>query len=213
MIHVLVADDHAIVRRGLVDILSGAPDVEVAGEAASGPEALESARVGVDGRPFDIVVLDLSMPGPSGVDVLKQLRAEQPVVPVLILSAHPEDQYAVRVLRAGAAGYLSKDSAPDDLVTAVRKVAAGGRYVSPGAAEALLLHLDRDPEEPVHQRLSDREFQVLRRLAQGEAVGEIADALSLSAKTVSTYRSRLLEKMGLRSNADLARYAIEHGLI
>lgn len=212
MIRVLVADDHAVVRRGLVQILTEAPGIDVAAEAADGLDTLARVRAGAGGRPFDVAVVDLSMPGPSGLETLKALRAEHPRLAVLILSAHPESQYAVRAMKAGAAGYLTKEAAPDELVAAVRRAAAGGRYVSPGVADALLGALGDAAEAP-HAALSDREFDVMRRLAAGEAVGAVAESLALSVKTVSTYRTRVLAKLGLGSNAELARYAVEHGLI
>ncbi len=209
MINVLVADDHAVVRKGLVQIISETMDMEVTAEASSGAEVLDHVR----DKDFDAVVLDLNMPGQSGLDTLKQLKAEQPKLPVLVLSVHAEDQYAVRVLRAGAAGYLSKESAPDQLVKALRKIAGGGRFVSPAVAEALLSHLDPNAGGPLHTQLSDREFQVMRLLAQGKTVTEIAEMLSLSVKTISTYRSRVLDKMHMRSNAELTHYAIKNELV
>jgi two-component system invasion response regulator UvrY len=211
MTRVAIADDHAVVRRGLADIIREAVDLEVAAEADSGDALLALLRAGA-ARP-DVVVVDLRMPGPSGLDLIKLLRAEFAALPVLVLSAHPEDQYAVRVLRAGAAGYLTKETADRELVHAIRRVAGGKRHVTPALAEALLDHLDGpDPESP-HLVLSDREFQVLRLLASGKPVGAIGHELSLSVKTVSTYRARLLEKMGMKNNAELTRYAIEHGLV
>jgi len=209
MIRVLIADDHAVVRKGLGQIISETLDIQVAAEAASGPEVLDLARR----QAFDVVVLDLSMPGQSGLDVLKQLRAEHPALAVLVLSMHAEDQYAIRVLKAGAAGYLTKESAPDELVKAIRRVAGGGKYMSPEVAEALLFHLEADAEGPLHATLSDREFQVMRLLASGKTVSEIADDLSLSVKTISTYRTRVLEKMHMKSNAELTHYAIKNELI
>lgn len=209
MIRVLIADDHAVVRRGLVQIISETLDLQVAAEAGSGFEALDLARR----QPFDAVVLDLSMPGQSGLDTLKQLRAEHPQLPVLVLSMHAENQYAVRVLKAGAAGYLTKESAPEELVRAIRRIAGGGKYMSPAVAEALLFHLDADATGPLHATLSDREFQVMRLLASGKTVSEIAGELALSVKTISTYRTRVLEKMHMRSNAELTHYAIKNDLI
>lgn len=207
MTSVLIADDHAVVRKGLVQIISETMDLRATAEASSGAEVLSLAR----SQPFDVIVLDLNMPGQPGLDTLKQLKAEHPHLPVLILSVHAEDQYAVRVLRAGAAGYLSKETAPEQLVQAIRRVAEGGRYLSPTAAEALLQHLDAPG--PPHTLLSDREFQVLRLLAGGKSVTEIADMLSISMKTVSTYRTRILTKMHLKSNAELTRYAIQNDLM
>lgn len=209
MIEILIADDHAVVRKGLVQIVSDTLDIKVSAEASDGEEALDLVRE----CDLDVVVLDLNMPGPTGLDVLKQLNVEYPDLPVLILSVHPEDQYALRVLRAGAAGYLTKDSAPDKLVEAIRKVAEGGKYLSPAVAEQLLFQIDSDADQPLHASLSDREFQVMRLLAQGMSVTEIAEKLSLGVKTISTYRARLLDKMQMNSNAELARYALENDLI
>lgn len=209
MIRVLVADDHAIVRKGLVQIVSDTMDLQVAAEAGTAQEVFDRVR----SDDFDVVVLDLNFGDASGLDVLKNLRAEFEDLPVLILSVNPENLYAVRVLRAGAAGYLSKESAPDQLVKAVRQVAGGRRYVSPAVAEELLNELDADEAGPPHKRLSDREFQVMRLLASGKTVSEIAEMLSLSVKTVSTYRSRLLDKMNLKNNAELTHYAIKNELI
>jgi DNA-binding NarL/FixJ family response regulator len=204
----VVADDHAVVRKGIVQILQDGGDFSVQGEAATGTELLE--LLGSQG--WDAAILDLSMPGISGLDLLKQVRALQPNMPVLILSVHPEDQYAVRMLRAGASGYLTKESAPNDLVAAVRKICAGGRYVSEALAEQLAFELDADTERPPHERLSDREYQVLRLLSEGLTPTAISEQLCLSVKTVSTYRTRLLEKMGMKNNAELMKYAIKAGL-
>ena len=209
MIRILIADDHPIVRRGLKDILESEADMTVAGEAENGTRALELARA----QHWDAVVLDLTMPGKTGLEVLKQLADEQPKLPVLILSVHPEDQYALRALRAGASGYMTKETAPEQLVAAVRRVIAGGKYISASLAERLAGNLRVDPTRPPHESLSDREFQVLRLLAQGRTVGQIAEELFLSPKTVSTYRARVLEKMSLDSNGALMRYAMEHGLV
>ena len=209
MLYVLVADDHAVVRLGLRSIIDDTPDLRVAAEVSTGAEVLTLTRE----RRFDVVLLDLTMPGTSGLEVLAHLRAEHPRLPVLVLSMHAEDQYAVRVLRAGAAGYLNKESAPERLVEAIRRVAAGGRYVSPETAERLLDAVTIGSQGPEHEALSDREFQVMRLLAGGLAVGEIADRLSRSVKTVSTYRTRVLETLHMRTNADLTRYALANGLI
>jgi two-component system, NarL family, invasion response regulator UvrY len=206
MIQVLVADDHAIVRRGLTQIVNETMDLRVTAEATNGNEVIDLLR----SRPIDVVLLDLNMPGPAGLDTLKLIKSEFPDTAVLILSVHSEEQYGVRMLRAGASGYLSKETAPDQLVQAIRRVADGGRYLTPTTAEALLSHIDSPG--PPHTLLSDREFQVLRMLASGKSATEIADALSISIKTVSTYRARVLTKMNLKSNADLTRYAIEHQL-
>jgi DNA-binding NarL/FixJ family response regulator len=206
---VLIADDHPVVRRGLVEIVAGEPDMTVAGQAATGPEALAFVRT----HGCDVVVLDLSLPGLSGLDVLKQLKHEQPRLPVLVLSMYPEDQFAVRVLRAGAAGYLTKESAPEELVRALRKVSRGGRYVSAALAEQLAAAVADPAPTPPHRALSDREYEVMSLLASGRTVKEVAAALGLSVKTVSTYRARLLEKMHMKTNADLTRYCMENRLI
>jgi len=209
MIRILIADDHAIVRQGLKQILADTPDLVVVGEAANGVEALRMLRE----QPYDMLLLDISMPGKSGIEVLKQIKQEAPKLPVLILSIYPEEQYAVRLIKAGAACYLSKESAPEQLVTAIRTVAAGKRFISPSVAELLANELERDSDQPPHQALSDREFQILRLIASGKTVSEIADALALSVKTVSTYRTRLLDKMQLKNNAELTHYAIKNNLI
>jgi len=209
VIRLLVADDHAIVRRGLHQIVAEAPGLEVAGEAATAEEVL--ARV--EERAWDVVVLDLSLPGGNGLDLLAEVKRRRPDLPVLILTVHSEEQYAVRALRAGAAGYLTKESAPEQLVEAVRKVVRGGKYVSPAVAERLAYNLGRDPDRAPHEALSDREYQVLRRVASGKTVSEIAVELSLSVKTISTYRTRILEKMGMKTNAELTHYAIKNGLV
>jgi len=209
MIRVLIADDHAVVRQGLRQILTETSDMSVAGEAANGLEALERARA----ADYDVLVLDITMPGRSGFDILKELRTEQPKLPVLILSMHAEEQIAVRLLQAGAAGYLNKESAPDELVKAIRKVVSGGRYVSPALAEKLAFEIDTDSDRLLHDSLSDREFQVLRLLASGQTVKEIAAELLLSVKTISTYRARILAKLNFSTNAELIHYAIQNQLI
>jgi DNA-binding NarL/FixJ family response regulator len=209
MIRVLIADDHAVVRQGLKQILGDTPEMLVAGEAATGQQVLDKVRA----ESWDVVVLDISMPDLSGLDVLKQIRSERPKLPVLVLSMYSEDQYAMRVLKAGASGYLTKESATDELVKAIRKVVSGGRYVSPLLAEKLAFEMGADSGKLPHETLSDREFQVLRLIAAGKPVKEIAAVLSLSVKTVSTYRARLLEKMNLGTNAELIHYAIQNHLI
>ena len=209
MIKVLIADDHPIVRQGLRQILSGTTDMVVAGEAVNGQEALDKMRVGG----WDVLVLDITMPGRSGFDILKELKYEQPDLPVLVLSIHAEDQLALRALKAGASGYLTKENAPDELVKAIRKVVSGGKYISPRLAESLAFDLDTASDRPLHETLSDREFQVMQLMASGKTLTEIAEELSLSAKTVSTYRTRLLEKLDLKTNAELMRYALENQLI
>ncbi len=206
---ILVADDHAIVRKGLIDLLGDVPERPTVGEAVNGQDVLDQLR----SEPWDVLVLDLSMPGLSGIDVLKEARRIRPELRVLILSMHPEDQFGVRVLKAGAAGYLAKDAAPEELTEAVRKVMAGGKYISSAMAERLAAELARDPEVPPHETLSDREFQVMRMIAIGKSIKDIANDLALSVKTVSTYRARILEKLDLRSNAEVIRYALQHQLI
>ncbi len=209
MIRVLVADDHALVRAGLKHILGQTGEISVVGEACDGQEVMAEARK----TPCDVVLLDIGMPGRSGLDVLKQLRAEHPSVAVLMLTMYPEEQYAVRALRAGAAGYITKDSAPDELVSAVRKVASGGRYVSMRTAESLAFEVQGRFRQAPHEALSDRELQVLCMIARGKTVKEIADELKLSPKTVSTYRSRVLAKLNLRNNSEVAYYAVKEGLV
>ncbi len=209
MTRILVADDHALVRRGLKEVLADASRDFVVGEADSAAAVLDKVRA----ERWDLVILDLNMPGRGGLDVLGELRREFPQMPVLVLTVQPEDQFAVRALRAGAAGYLTKESAPDQLVDAVRKVLRGGRYVSEALADQLAVSVASPTDRPVHETLSDREFQVLRRLASGRTVSQVADELSLSVKTISTYRTRILEKMGLTSNAELTHYAVRNKLI
>jgi len=205
---VLIADDHAVVRRGLKQILLDEYGALEVGEAGDAHETLRLARE----EPWDIVVLDISMPGRSGLEVLRELKQTRPRLPVLILTTHPEEQYAVRVLKAGAAGYMTKESAPEHLVEAIRKVTAGGRYITPTLADLLVTQIT-GAEKPPHESLSDREFQVLRLIASGKTVGQIAEELSLSSNTVSTYRARVLEKMGMKTNAELTHYAISNGLV
>jgi len=181
----------------------------IAGEASNGHEVLAE----ISKNKYDVVVLDISMPGINWLDTLKQIKSKSPNTFVLVLSIHPEDQYAVRALKAGASGYLSKESAPDELIVAIRKVATGKKYVSPSLAENLAINLERDTEKPIHEALSDREYQVMCMIANGKSLKEIADSLSLSDKTISTYRSRILEKMKMKNNAEITRYAITHGLV
>ena len=209
MIKILIADDHAIVREGLKQIVAETSDMVVSGEAADGQEVLELLRK--DG--WDLVLLDIAMPGRGGMDTLKALKQEKPALPVLILSIYPEEQYAVRALRAGASGYLTKESAPEELISAIRKVSRGGKYVSASLAEKLVSELGIDTERPVHERLSDREYQVLLMIASGKTVKEIADDLALSVKTISTHRTRALAKMGMKNNAEITYYAIKMGLV
>jgi two-component system invasion response regulator UvrY len=208
MIRVLVADDHAVVRRGVVQILDEAPDMVAAGEASTGRQVLNE----IQEHDFDVLVLDIAMPEGSGLEVLNQLQTLKPNLRVLILSMYPEKQYAVRALKAGAAGYLTKESAPGELLTAIRRVAQGGKYISQSLAEELAAGLVGEAEMPPSERLSDREYQVVRLLAQGKTVTEIATELALSIKTISTYRARVLEKLNLRNTAEIIRYAFEHGI-
>jgi DNA-binding NarL/FixJ family response regulator len=208
-IRVMIADDHAIVRQGLRQILSDTEDMEVAGEACNGVEALRLSREGE----WDVVLMDVSMPDRNGIDALKLIRKEQPRLPVLILSMYPEEQYAIRALKAGAAGYLTKQSAPDQLVTAIRQVASGKKYVSASLAMELADAITDDTDRPLHERLSDREYQTLCMIASGKTLTEIAEELNLSVKTVSVYRARLLEKMRLRNNAELTHYGLKFGLV
>jgi DNA-binding NarL/FixJ family response regulator len=206
---ILICDDHPIVRKGLRDILEQEGASVTVGEAASADEALTLARK----QAWDAAVLDITMPGRSGLELLKQLKLEIANLPVLVLSVHPPEQYAVRVLRAGASGYLTKESAPDELLTAVRRIVRGGRYVTPSVGETLVADLGRPEGELPHHGLSDREFEVLRLLASGNRVSEIAAELNLSVKTVSTYRTRVLQKLNLRTTAQIMRYAVTHGLM
>jgi DNA-binding NarL/FixJ family response regulator len=209
MIRVLLADDHAIVRAGLKEILADTGDIEVAGEATNGQEVL--ARVSA--QDFDVAVLDMSMPGRNGIELIKLVKREKPKLRILILSMHSEEQYAVRALKAGASGYLSKNSAADELVAAIRRIAAGGAYVTPETAERLALGAAPRAETAAHTLLSDREFQVFRMIARGASVSEIARELSLSVKTISTHKTRIMDKMGLANPAELIRYALEHRLL
>jgi DNA-binding NarL/FixJ family response regulator len=207
-IRILIADDHAIVRAGLRQFIADEPDLEVVGEAGTGTQALSFIR----SQPCDVVLLDISMPDLNGVDVLGQLKRIRPDLPVLILTAYPEEQYAVALLRAGASGFIRKESAPEELIGALRTVAQGRKYVSASLGQLLLKDMEGS-NRPVHATLSEREFQIFRRLASGQSVSRIAAELFLSVKTVSTYRVRILEKMDMRTNADLTYYAIKNGLI
>jgi DNA-binding NarL/FixJ family response regulator len=209
MIRVLVADDHTIIRDGLKQILADTPDLVVAGEAANGNEALEQVRDGT----WDVLVLDVSMPGRSGLDLIKQIRKEKPRLPILVFSMHQEEQYAARALRAGASGYLTKEADGTQLVEVIRKVARGGVYVSSHMAEQMARGLITGNEGAPHATLSDREYQIFRKIVAGRLISDIADELCLSVKTVSTYRSRVLEKMNFRTNADITSYALRNGLI
>lgn len=209
MTRILIADDHTIVREGLKQILEETKDLVVTGEAANGHEALDCVRR----RDFDAVLLDISMPGRNGIDILKEIRTERPNLPVLVLSMHSEEQYAVRALRAGASGYITKESPPDELILAIRKVATGKKYIGPTLAEKLASVLEKGKDKHLHEALSDREYQVLCMIASGKSVKEIGEELSLSIKTISTYRTRILEKMGMKTNAQLTHYAIQNRLV
>jgi two-component system invasion response regulator UvrY len=209
VLRILITDDHPVFRRGLKQIIEEASDLIVAGEAANGAEALRKARTG----DYDVVLLDITMPVKNGVDVLSQLKHDRPALPVLMLSMHPEEQYAVRALRAGASGYLTKESAPEELVAAIRKVSAGGKYVSASLAEHLASIVQSAGESLPHETLSRREYQVMCLIAAGKTVSEVARELSLSVKTVSTYRARILEKLQMKNNAELMRYATQNQLV
>ena len=209
MIKILIADDHAIVREGLKQILSESDDLAVADEASTGQEVLEK----INKNDLDLVILDIAMPGRGGLDILKEIKTQKPKLPVLMLSMYPEEQYAVRVLKSGAAGYLTKESAPGELVMAIRQISQGKKYISPSLAEKLAVDLEISPDKPSHETLSDREYQVMCMIASGKTLKEIADGLSLSIKTISTYRSRILEKMNLKTNAELTHYAIKNNLV
>ncbi|SMB24353.1 Response regulator receiver, LuxR family [Sterolibacterium denitrificans] len=208
-IRVLIADDHAIVRQGLRQILSETDDLLVAGEASDGVDVMHLARE----QPWDVVLLDVSMPNRNGIDTLKMLRKEFPRLPVLILSMHPEEQYAVRALKSGASGYVTKQSAPEQLVTAIRQVADGHKYVSPSLAMRLADVIAENNDRPPHEMLSDREYQILCLIAAGRPLTQIAEELNISVKTISEYRRRMLDKMKLESNAELIRYGVKHGLV
>lgn len=209
MIKVLIGDDHAIVRQGLKQILSLGKGKYICGEAENGQSVLDQ----VDKEKWDVVILDISMPGASGLDILKEIKKNHPRLPVLVLTMHSEDQFALRSIKAGAAGYLKKDSAPEELIKAINKVLDGGKYVSPQLAELLASDIERNTEKPPHDLLSDREYQVMRLIASGKTARQIADELALSVKTISTYRARLLDKMNMKTNAELTHYAIQNKLV
>ncbi|MFQ6116263.1 MAG: response regulator [bacterium] len=209
MIRLLIADDHALFREGLKRIFAEYDDLVVAGEASNGMEVLSQ----VCENDYDVVLLDISMPGRSGIDIIKQLKALEPEIRVLVLSMYSEEQYAFRALKAGASGYLTKNGASRDLINAIRKVSTGGKFISAAVAEQIAFDLEKGADEPPHKGLSDREFQVLCMIASGKTVKEIADELSLSVKTISTYRTRILEKMHMKNNAEITCYAIRNGLV
>ena len=209
MLRVMIADDHPVVRRGLRQIIEESPDMVVVDEAEDGSDALAKTRTGE----YDIVLLDISMPGKDGLEVLRQLRNDRSSVPALVLSMYPEAQYAVQALRAGASGYMTKESAPNELVAAIRKVCAGGKYVSSSLAERLASYVQKDTQTTALEMLSSREYQVMRLIASGRTPTEIARDLCLSVKTVSTYRGRILEKLNLKNSAALTHYAVKNGVI
>jgi DNA-binding NarL/FixJ family response regulator len=209
LIKIIIVDDHRIVREGLKQIISDTSDMSVVDEASNGQEAINKIR----NNDCDVMLLDISMPGRSGLEILKEIKNELPKLSILILTMHPEEQYAVRVLRAGASGYLTKESAPDELIEAIRKVSDGGKYISSTLAEKLAFNLEIDTGKPFHQTLSDREFEVMCMISSGKTVTEIADEMSLSVKTISTYRTRILDKMRMKTNAELTYYSIKNDLV
>jgi two-component system invasion response regulator UvrY len=208
-IKILIADDHPIVRAGFKQVIADMPDMLVADEAGNGQEVLNL----IGKKDYDLVLLDISMPGRNGLEILKDLKSEKPKLPVLILSIYPEEQYAVRALRAGASGYMTKASAANELIAAIRKISAGGKYISASLAEKLAFYLDGDTTRPPHETLSDREYQVMLMIASGKTVTEIADELCLSVKTISTYRTHILEKMKMKNNAEITLYAVQNKLV
>ena len=209
MLRILIADDHAIVRQGLKQVLQEEFDQATIGEVSTGHDVVKEVQT----QPWQILILDIHLPDKNGVDVLKEVKVIKPDLPIVVLSLSPEDQYGIRVLRAGGSAYLTKESAPEELVSAIKKVLAGGRYVSPSLAEQLADSVAPNAQIPSHHILSDRELEVLRYIASGKTVTDISDTLALSVKTISTYRARLLEKLRLKTTADLVRYAVEHQLI
>lgn len=208
MIRIAILDDHAVVRRGLRQILSAESDMKVSCEAATAPELLDGLK-----KPIDAVLLDLTLPGRNGLEVLKEVKQDRPTLPVLVLTMHAEEQFGTRAIKAGASGYLNKESAPEELVTALRKVVAGGRYITPSLAETLAAEVMAPQTRPRHQTLSNREDEVFRLIASGITVTEVGHRLALSVKTVSTHRTRILKKLGLHTTADLIRYAIHNRLV
>jgi len=208
MIRILVADDHSVVRKGIMQIVEDCPGMEVTGEAATGEAALELVR----SHTFDIAILDITMPGRGGLDVLRELKAECANLKVIVLSVSPEEQYAIRSLRDGASAYLTKASPPEELILAIQTVAAGKKYITPSVADRLASYVEDSSQRPLHEFLSDREMQVMVLIGSGKQVSDISKELSLSVKTVSTYRARILLKMGMETNAQLIRYALQHGL-
>lgn len=209
MIKVFIADDHAVVRRGIIQILSEEPDIEVVGEAANADEIMAQLY----DKDWDILVLDITMPGKNGLDAMLEIKQRKPEIKILILTMYPEEEIAIRALKTGALGYLTKDSVPGELIKAIRKVQLGNRYISSGIAESIALSFEKNKANLPHEILSDREFQILCLIASGNTLHQIAENLSISVKTVSTYRSRILEKMNMKSNVELAHYAIKHRLV
>ena len=209
MIKILVVDDHALIRKGLKQLLDDCPGMKVTGEAETGMQAIDMARKGR----YDVVLLDIALPDKHGIDVLKQLKSEQPDIKIIVLSMHPEDQYGVRVLKAGAVGYINKQSAPEKLVGAIRHVISGKKYISEKLAEQLLSNLIGKSQDLMHQSLSNREYQTLCLMASGNSLTEISEIMLLSPKTISVYRARMLEKMGFKNNAEAVHYAIAHHLV
>ncbi len=206
-IRILLADDHTMFREGVKKVLSGTPDLLVVDEAGTAAEVFEKSKAS------DVVVLDIAMPGRDGIDVLKQLKQSNPRLQVLILSMYPEDQYAFRAIKAGASGYLTKNKASSELIDAIRRVATGRKYIGVDVAEQLAIDLERDADRPLHQRLSDREYQVMCMIASGKTVGQISSELSISVSSVSTFRARILKKCNMKTNAEITRYAIKHNLV
>lgn len=208
MISILIADDHSVVREGVKHILSDMPEA-VLSEAGNGQEALDK----IQKKDYDLVLLDIAMPGKDGLDVLRDIKSGKPHTKVLILSMFPEEQYALRALKSGASGYLTKESIPEELIKAIRKILRGGKYISSEFSDKILSSFDNDAEKPVHESLSNREYQVMRMIASGKTLSEMADELFLSVKTVSTYRTRILEKMNLKNNAEIMHYAVKNSLV
>lgn len=209
MINILIADDHSVVRRGIKQILSEEPDMQVLGEASNSDEILSQLY----DKEWSLLILDITMPGKSGLDSLIEIKQRKPELKVLVLSMHPDEEIAVRSLKTGADGYLNKESAPDELIKAIRKIVSGGKYISNSLAESIILSINKESGKPAHEELSEREFQVLCLIASGNSLTQIAERLSLSIKTISTYRSRILEKMDLNSNVELTHYAIRNKLV
>ena len=208
MIRILLADDHTIVRRGLKQLLESDPLMHVAFEAANGNEVIEYVRE----NHVDIVIMDITMPGKNGLEALKELKRMRPSLPVLVLSMHPQEQYAVRVLRAGASGYMTKETVPDEIINAIKKAYLGGKYISDKVAELLAFHLENHSQDEPHKSLSDREFEVFTLIGQGKSLTEIGHELNISVKTVSTYRTRIIEKTGLSTNSSITKYCVQHEL-